>query len=100
MSRHDASKETQENEIKLASNFEVANVEEALTLISGLKREEFETTRYFDTKKSVSNKILETLITSPVFYNLSLLPNFRFKYTSQFRRSCFSDNEKMWVQTK
>ena len=45
--------------------------------------------------KGLPTKILEMIIDNKVFYNTNLIPANKYKYSSQFTRSSFTDCEKM-----
>lgn len=82
------------NMVKL-SNFGICNLDEALKIISDIQQMSTEELN-MDLKQGIPSKFLEIIITSPVFYNTSLIPNLsRFKYYSQFKRAQFTDTEKM-----
>lgn len=47
--------------------------------------------------KGLPTKILEMIIDNKVFYNTNLIPANKYKYSSQFTRSSFTDCEKMYT---
>ena len=78
----------------LSSDFKIINLDEAISIIENIKKNEL---TFNDLKKGIPTKFLEIILSSPVFYNTSLLPNIKYNYQSQFKRSMFSDTEKMFV---
>lgn len=98
---NDLSKENEEdncdkNMVKL-SNFGICNLDEALQIILNIHKMTTEELS-MDLKQGIPSKFLEIILTSPVFYNTSLIPNLsKFKYHSQFKRAQFTDTEKMYL---
>ena len=78
----------------LSSDFKIINLDEAISIIENIKKNEL---NFNDLKKGIPTKFLEIILSSPVFYNTTLLPNIKYNYQSQFKRSMFSDTEKMFV---
>lgn len=81
----------------LSPQFEIINLKESIEIVDNIKKMEAEKRAELDLKKNngMPTKFLELIITSPVFYNISLIPNCKYKYQSHFKRSQFSDSEKM-----
>ncbi len=89
--------EEEEVQCQLLSNeFQIVNLKDAINIIKGLEKIPSEELKN-DLKQGVPTKILELVVNSPVFYNTNLIPNLKYKYQSHFKRSLFSDIEKMFV---
>jgi len=79
----------------LAKEFEILNLAEARELVAKIDTLNISPVPFFDPKKGLPSKMIETILSSRVFCNVSLLPNARYKYVSTFKRSQFNDNEKI-----
>jgi hypothetical protein len=79
----------------LSDEFEIKNLPEALNIVNSLPSLNLTIEKFLDPRKGLSPKVLDLVITSPVFYNISILPNTKYKYKSTFKRAIFSDTEKM-----
>lgn len=79
----------------LSTNFNIINLTEAINIVNSLDELGLRSAHYFDPKNGLETKKMETLLSSPVFYNTCLLPNAKYKYVSTFKRSQFTDKEKM-----
>lgn len=79
----------------LSDNFEIKNLPEALEIVNKLPSLNLTVEKFLDPRKGLSPKALDIIITSPVFYNVNLMPNNKYKYKSTFKRAIFSDTEKM-----
>jgi hypothetical protein len=82
----------------LSDNFEIKNLSEALQIVNNLPNLNLTVEKYLDPRKGLSSKIIDVIIMSPVFYNVNLMPNNKYKYKSTFKRAIFSDTEKMLVE--
>lgn len=84
--------EVQTSQAILSPQFEITNLKDALKVI-----EELESLNLpkWDLNNGVPTKILELIVNNRVFYNTNLIPVNKYKYSSQFTRSSFSDCEKM-----
>lgn len=76
----------------LASNFEIVNLKDALNAIDELEKLNLPK---WDINNGLPSKILEMIVNNKCFYNTNLIPVNKYKYSSQFTRSIFSDCEKM-----
>jgi len=91
--------EEEEAQCQLFSNeFQIINLKDAINIIESLEKMPNEHLKS-DLKQGVPSKILELVVNSPVFYNTNLMPNLKYKYQSHFKRSLFSDIEKMFVNS-
>jgi hypothetical protein len=81
----------------LSPEFEIVNLKESLEIVENLKKLDKEELKQYDLKKNngMPSKFLEIILTSPVFFNPNLIPNCKYKYNSHFKRSQFSESEKM-----
>lgn len=79
----------------LSNDFHIINLDDAIKITDELPRLGIEPVKYFEPKNGVPVKIIESFVKSPVFYNTGLLPNAKYKYVSTFKRSHFTDNEKI-----
>lgn len=79
----------------LSNEFNIINLYEANQLVNSASELNIQERRSNDSKSGLSIKLLEIFVKYPVFYNTSLLPNAKYKYKSHFKRSNFSETEKM-----
>ena len=89
-------------QVRLSSDFHVFNLNDALTIVDDMRNYDAEHVAALAAASASSRhqhqipaQMFELIVKSPVFYNTRLLPNCRFKYQSHFKRSQFSDTDKM-----
>jgi hypothetical protein len=82
----------------VSPEFKIMNLIEAIGVLESAKNLDSELVMRGNMNQwsKMPPKYLEILLTSPVFYNTSLLPNInKLGFHSHYRRSNFSDTEKM-----
>ncbi len=91
---NDTTKE--ENFQLLSSTFEIVNLADSLEIIERIKTESVQLkASKVDFNHGMPLKFLEIVLTSPVFYNINLIPSSKYKYHSHFKRFSLSDTEKI-----
>ncbi len=86
---------SEESNRLLSKDFEIINLAEARELVTNIDTLNISPVPFFDPKKGLPSKMIEKILSSRVFCNVSLLPNAKYKYVSTFKRSQFNDNEKI-----
>jgi len=87
---------TEENFQLLSSHFEIANLKDSLEILEKIKSESVQLkASNVDFNQGMPLKFLEIVLTSPVFYNINLIPSAKYKYHSHFKRFSLSDTEKI-----
>jgi hypothetical protein len=76
----------------LASNFEILNLNESLQILNANKQ--FLSLKPEEKTSSITNKYCDIIVSSPVFYNIDLLPTTRYRYSSQYTKAQFSEPEQ------
>jgi hypothetical protein len=83
----------------LSTEFDVINLSEALkTVDQAIQLDKKELMG--DVKHGIPRRFLETIVSSPVFYNTNLIPKNKAIYESHFKKFQFTDTEKMQVLNK
>jgi hypothetical protein len=79
----------------LSPEFEIINLNEALAIVDQVIQSDKRELTSDAAKQGMPSRFLETILTSPVFYNTKLIPKSKAIYESHFKKYQFSDTEKM-----